>query len=258
MRDGIAMRGDWRNETIIVSLSVDGLGSRDLASLHQLLDAGEQDRAASFHFDADRHSYIAAHGLLRLFLGAWLGRSPTQLAFNAGTWGKPALVRGGAPFSISHTRGMVAVAIAPQGEVGVDVEQLCPRREPELEIADRWFSTAEVAQIAAIEAEADKRERFMRIWNLKEAVIKATGRGLSQELTGFSVTPAADDDGSSPGLDCHEEWLRQAGQWQLEQWHLDGYLLAVAGINGPTTKPRHLKVTADGLAALADGVPVMA
>ncbi|MDG5497047.1 4'-phosphopantetheinyl transferase superfamily protein [Niveispirillum sp. BGYR6] len=257
MRDGIAMRGDWRNETIIVSLSVDGLGSRDLASLHQLLDAGEQDRAASFHFDADRHSYIAAHGLLRLFLGAWLGRSPTQLAFNAGTWGKPALVRGGAPFSISHTRGMVAVAIAPQGEVGVDVEQLCPRREPELEIADRWFSAAEVAQIAAIEAETDKRERFMRIWNLKEAVIKATGRGLSQELTGFSVTPAADD-GNGPGLDCHEEWLRQAGQWQLEQWQQGEYLLAVAGINGPTTKPRHLKVTADGLAALADGVPVMA
>jgi 4'-phosphopantetheinyl transferase len=257
MRDGIAMRGDWRNETIVVSLSVDGLGSRDLASLHQLLDSGEQDRAASFHFDADRHSYIAAHGLLRLFLGAWMGRAPHQLAFNPGTWGKPALVRGGAPFSISHTRGMVAVAVSPHGDVGVDVEQLSPHREPELEIADRWFSAAEVAQIAAIEAESEKRERFMRIWNLKEAVIKATGRGLSQELTGFSVTPATGA-ADQPGLVCHEAWLRDAGTWQLEQWHMNGHLLAVASINGPTAPVRHLKVTADGLAALADGVPVMA
>lgn len=257
MRDGFAIEGDWRNDVIVVHLAMDGLGSRDFASLLQILDDAEQEHAARFHFDADRHSYIAAHGLLRLLIGAWTGRPAAQLAFNAGPYGKPGLVRGGAAFNLSHTRGMVAVAISPQGDVGVDVEQSGASRDPELDIADRWFSPDEVAQIGAEAEDADKRERFMRIWNLKEAVIKATGRGLSQELTGFTVTPPAPGT-EDAGLVCHEAWLRECGQWRLSQWQVDDHLIAAASLSGPGRPIRLLQMTGDKLATLADGVPVLA
>jgi 4'-phosphopantetheinyl transferase len=254
MRDGFAMRGDWRHDVIVVTLAVDGLGTRDLAPLSHTLDRAERDRAARFQFDADRNAYIAAHGLTRLFLGAWTGRAAGSLAFNAGPYGKPVLVRGGASFNLSHTRSMVAVAVAAQGEVGVDIEPLVPNRTVELDIADRWFSPQEVAQIAAEGDEDAKRTRFMRIWNLKEAVIKATGRGLSQELTAFTVTPPKAD--AAPILTTEEEWLR-AGDWRLSQWDVDGHVLAAASLNGPPGTLRHLRVTADGLAALADGAPIL-
>lgn len=253
MRDGFAVRGDWRHDVIVVTLAVDGLGTRDLAPLAHTLDVAERERAARFQFEADRNAYIAAHGLTRLFLGAWTGRQAGSLAFNAGPYGKPALVRGGASFNLSHTRSMVAVAVAAQGEVGVDVEQINPARSVELDIADRWFSRDEVAHVSAGGDEEAQRARFLRIWNLKEAVIKATGRGLSQELTGFTVTPGE----QVPSLVAHEDWLRQAGDWRLAQWDVDGHVLAAASLNGPPGTLRHLRVTADGLAALADGAPIL-
>lgn len=249
------MRGDWRHDVIVVTLALEELGSRELAPLANTLDEAEREQAGRLHFDADRNAYVAAHGLTRLFLSAWTGRTAGSLAFNAGPYGKPALVRGGASFNLSHTRGMVAVAVAAQGEVGVDIEPINPRRTIELDIADRWFSAAEVAQIGSEEAEDAKRARFMRIWNLKESVIKATGRGLSQELTGFTVTPAGSD--TPPTLTIHEEWLERAGDWRLAQWDVDGYVLAAASLNGPPGNLRHLRVTADGLAALADGAPIL-
>lgn len=254
MRDGFAVRGDWRHDVIVLTLAVDGLGTRDLAPLSHTLDRTERERAARFQFDADRNAYIAAHGLTRLFLGAWTGRSAGSLAFNAGPYGKPVLVRGGASFNLSHTRSMVAVAVSAQGEVGVDIEPLVPNRTVELDIADRWFSPDEVAQIGLETDEDAKRTRFMRIWNLKETVIKATGRGLSQELTGFTVTPPTADAGAT--LTAHEDWLR-AGDWRLSQWDVDGHVLAAASLNGPPGTLRHLRVTADGLAALADGAPIL-
>lgn len=254
MRDGFAVRGDWRHDVIVATLAVDGLGTRDLAPLSHTLDRAERERASRFQFDADRNAYIAAHGLTRLFLAAWTGRSAGSLAFNAGPYGKPVLVRGGASFNLSHTRSMVAVAVSAQGEVGVDIEPMAPTRTVELDIADRWFSADEVAQIGREADEEAKRARFMRIWNLKESVIKATGRGLSQELTGFTVTPPAGEAG--PVLTPHEEWLR-AGDWRLSQWDVDGHVLAAASLNGPPGALRHLRVTADGLAALADGAPIL-
>lgn len=254
MRDGFAVRGDWRHDVIVVTLAVDGLGTRDLAPLTHTLDRAERERAARFQFDADRNAYIAAHGLTRLFLSAWTSRAAGSLAFNDGPYGKPVLVRGGASFNLSHTRSMVAVAVSAQGEVGVDIEPLIPNRTVELDIADRWFSRDEVAQIGTEGDDDAKRARFMRIWNLKEAVIKATGRGLSQELTGFTVTPAID---GPPTLTAHEEWLRTAGDWRLSQWDVDGHVLAAASLNGPPGTLRHLRVTADGLAALADGAPIL-
>lgn len=256
MRDGFALGGDWRGDAVIIHVAMDDLVSDDLLSLHKLLDEAEVERAERFHFDVDRHAFIAAHGLLRLCLGTWVGRSPQQLAFNSGPYGKPALVRGGAAFNLSHSRRMVAVAIAPHGEVGVDVELNGQARAPELDIADRFFSPAEVALIAASGDEQAQRETFMRIWNLKEAVIKATGRGLAQELTGFSVAPAAGD--AAPTLTCHEDWLRAAGEWRLAQWAVGDHLIAAASLNGPARPLRLLKLTGTDLAGLAAGTAVMA
>jgi 4'-phosphopantetheinyl transferase len=55
------------------------------------------------------------------------------------------------------------------------------------ELADRYFSRSEAAAVAVIPP--DQRERmFMELWTLKEAYVKAVGRGLSHPLDSFSFT----------------------------------------------------------------------
>src|SRR5271166_1623118 len=89
------------------------------------LSKDEAARASKFRFETDRWSYTAAHAVLRSLLGSMLACAPLRLRFVIDSNGKPYLDCDGlAPpihFSISHTRGCVAIAIA-RNPVGVDVE----------------------------------------------------------------------------------------------------------------------------------------
>jgi 4'-phosphopantetheinyl transferase len=77
--------------------------------------------------------------------------------------------------SITHTRGLVAVAVTGLGPVGVDAEPLRPLDA--ISLANRWFSTAEVQWLRAA-APGTRSTGFLQLWVRKEAVGKALGRGL--------------------------------------------------------------------------------
>ncbi len=146
-----------------------------------LLSAFEQDRAMRFRHREDRAAYVAAHALLRLMLSEALGGDPRAWAFETGPTGKPALAavhrRPRLHFNISHTRGLVACAIAGV-PVGVDVEASDGDVPPA--VAAR-FAPGERAMLAKAEG-LEYRSIFFRLWTLKEAYLKATGEGLSGRL----------------------------------------------------------------------------
>jgi 4'-phosphopantetheinyl transferase len=68
----------------------------------------------------------------------------------------------------------------------VDAEHLRLDNVP-LDIADRYFSTVELAEFRALPREA-RAEKFFYYWTLKEAYIKAIGKGLSVPLDQFSFS----------------------------------------------------------------------
>jgi 4'-phosphopantetheinyl transferase len=150
------------------------------------LSAGEAARAARFRFAADRAAFLAAHALLRALLAAHGIPAPV---FQSGPFGKPELV--GAPgdvrFSLSHTRGLVAAALATRDDLGVDVE-LAERAVDATGLAGRFFAPAEAACIAATPPE-NRQGAFLRLWTLKEAFAKAVGLGLSLPLDSFAFGP---------------------------------------------------------------------
>ena len=169
-------------------LRVDALTERDVAPLVSVLDEGEKARMGRFVHARNRIEYAAAHGLTRLALGEILSVPSTSLAFVEGPNGKPAAQHDGAPapvsFNLSHADGMVGVAVLAQRDVpvGFDLERF--DRKIELDLADRYFRPEEVAWLATLAP--DERPRgFLRLWTLKEALIKATGEGLSRELDSF-------------------------------------------------------------------------
>lgn len=74
--------------------------------------------------------------------------------------------------SISHCRRAVAVAVSPEGRVGIDVE--C-RRKVSDSLMERVCTPDEVA---AVRAAADPAMAFLQLWTRKEAVLKMRGTGI--------------------------------------------------------------------------------
>jgi len=156
------------------------------------LDAHERARAERFRHAVERDRFVAAHALLRALLSASGDRGPGDWVFTGDANGKPCLrEQAGMPaasFSLSHTRGLVAAAVDPAGRaLGLDVEAEHRTLAPGL--ARRLLSADERARLAGLDA-ASFRRAVLRRWVLKEAVAKATGKGVALGLrrVGFAST----------------------------------------------------------------------
>jgi len=165
---------------------VDGITQGLLA----LLSAEERAKADRFAFAHDRDCFVAAHALLRATLSDYFARPPQDWAFVTNAWGKPRIDAndgsGRLCFNLSHTRSHVAVAVALDREVGVDVERIAPSRADE-EVARQLFAPAEFAAFQE-EPQAGRAEAFFDVWTLKEAYIKAVGLGVALPLKDFAFT----------------------------------------------------------------------
>lgn len=94
-------------------------------------------------------------------------------------YGKPYFRNLPVAFNLSHTKGMCACILAtgePGWEVGIDIEALRPYKE---NVAKRIFSQAENDYV---QQSCSKEEAFTKLWTLKEAYVKAIGKGLSFPL----------------------------------------------------------------------------
>lgn len=169
-------------------LPLEWVGDADWHRLEALLIDEERARAERFHFERDKLVYIAAHAICRGLLSYCTGHAPQGWRFSVEDHGKPELI---CPVegprlrvNISHTRGLAAVALTVDHDIGVDVEWL-QRDTPTEKLAERVFAEKERRTLAAA-PEAEKINTFLTFWTLKEAYVKAIGKGLSQPLDAFA------------------------------------------------------------------------
>jgi 4'-phosphopantetheinyl transferase len=219
--------GEAINHLDVWTARVDRLSEPDVAPLRALLDDGERMRADRFRFESNRVQYIVAHALARRALGQALSVDPASLAFVAAANGKPEARVGGRPapvsFNLSHTRGAVGVAVMAQADVpvGFDIEWI--DRTVDLAIADRYFRPEEIAWITSLDASL-RPSGFLRLWTLKEALMKATGEGLARDLDSFrfEVFP--------PRLHFVDSAGVPTDGWQFEQHVVEDDCVAAAGL----------------------------
>ncbi|MBE9042478.1 4'-phosphopantetheinyl transferase superfamily protein [Oscillatoriales cyanobacterium LEGE 11467] len=229
----------WLSPPPVLNLSSDlihvwraDLDSQPIELLLALLSADERQRADRFFRQVDRHSFIAARGILRKLLGSYLNRPPERLEFGYAERGKPFLVDGvraasvrencnnSLEFNLSHSGGIALYAIARHRRVGIDVESF--RELDTLPLAQRFFSDREYRQLSGYPPERQPAA-FFSAWTAKEALLKATGEGLlglSQveiSLAGEDLIPSLHSMASSPA------------QWYLQSLEVGaGYKAAVA------------------------------
>lgn len=172
-------------------------------SWHAVLCAEERARADRFRFAPDRAAYVTAHALLRALLAA---QGVARPAFAVGPWGRPELADPGPGlrFSLTHTRALVAVGLTSRDDVGVDAES-AERDLDTVGLATRFFAPREAEALRSLPPSA-RPDAFCRLWTLKEAFVKAVGRGLSLPLDAFAFGPGPDDFAPPADLGTPDGW----------------------------------------------------
>jgi 4'-phosphopantetheinyl transferase len=174
-----------------VGLLADVDSAQTRAACMAMLSPKERQRADRFMFEQHRRAFVLSHGLVRAALSRLMpATDPAAWCFEADRYGRPMVAgpvgAGVLYFSLSHTRGCVACVISPFEAVGVDVEETSGR-ESLLTIAEHCFSSEEVATLRQLPAQ-QQSDLFFDYWTLKEAYVKARGRGLGLPLDRFSIT----------------------------------------------------------------------
>lgn len=149
-----------------------------------LLDAHERARLDRFRRPADAARYLGAHALARIVLAERLGADPAALEIDrtcrcGKPHGKPTVP--GVEFSMTHSGDRVGVAVSEVGPIGLDVEELRDLADVDA-LAGHALSPAEPRPSSAA--------AFLQVWTRKEALLKATGDGLSSPMNTITLAGA--------------------------------------------------------------------
>jgi 4'-phosphopantetheinyl transferase len=170
-----------------------------------LLDEVERGRYAGYRREADKLRFLTGRALIRGVVSASLGVAPADVALDSSCFecgkphGKPKVVGSTLEVSISHSGDWVALAITEGAPIGVDVEEV---RDAEVDgLAGICFSPEELVTFKGV-PNADRQGAFFTYWARKEAVIKATGKGMwvvmnKLTLTGHDEPPRVVDSQAS-------------------------------------------------------------
>jgi 4'-phosphopantetheinyl transferase len=221
-----------------------------LARCCELLSSEERAHSRGFHLHEDRLSYVAGHALLRSVLSRQVGSAPASLRFVRSRHGKPELASPALPrvrCNLSHTRGLVACAVTLTWDIGVDVEPLDPMPDWTA-LVPRVLSAPEQGALREVTGEEAGR-RFVALWTLKEAYLKAVGLGLSVPPSAISVELAAE----GPRLMSTGPVGGSPAGWRLHTYSIaPGYLLSLAYAPGDDgTEPNLTLRAVESLAQLA-------
>lgn len=179
---------------------------------------------------------------LRLLLGAYLGLPGKDVILQRSVRGKPMLDRSvhSSPlqFSMAKSDGRVLVGISQEIPVGVDLEPENRTTRNSLRLARRYFSEAEAEALEQLPAD-QQSPAFLRAWACKEAVVKAYGEGIANQLCRFTVeiNPMA-----APAM-LDFDGAGSAG-WSLALLRPDKDYIAALAVNQAQLKPHCFELQA--------------
>lgn len=148
-----------------------------------LLHPDEIQRAGRYRRQEDRYRSLYTRSLLRMLAGKYTNQSPTTLRVITGVNQKPVLQDNpDCHINAAHSGNWIMLAIS-KVSVGVDIEKIVP----DFSFPDVIAHSFSAPERQYIEADANPSLRFYQLWTRKEALVKATAKGIDND---FSQIPA--------------------------------------------------------------------
>lgn len=189
-----------------------------MGSLQHALGGEDQSAAADTDKELEAPALtveqlrFARRFYLRLLLGAYLDIPGKDVIINRSNRGKPVLDTSvhssSLQFSMAKSEGRLLIGISASKHVGVDLEPAWRTAKNPLRLARRYFSPAEYQALKALPADRHD-EAFLRAWALNEAVVKASGLGIANQLCRFTLQMDPDKPPAVLAIenDQAEEWF---------------------------------------------------
>ncbi|CAL9084792.1 unnamed protein product [Musa textilis] len=239
-----------------------------LQDYRELLSPCEKENVLSIKGEALKKCAILSRVLVRTTLSRYTDCkvNPRLFKFRKNRFGKPEVehqngglwVPPSLQFNISHTSSMIACGVTVDVPIGIDIEE--KRRKPVnnlLSLAHRYFSPYEVQYLASFMDPESRQSEFLRLWTLKEAYVKALGRGFSgAPFRDFTIRFKKSTDSVVPERPKSEEFRimidtasdseNLTANWQFALVELSGSHLAAICMekdeNMPGTEQEFLKL----------------
>jgi 4'-phosphopantetheinyl transferase len=162
-----------KSEITVKIIFTEGKEFSDYAHLTKTLPVERQEKIQKYLRDEDKFLSLAAGVLINNNL-------PENAVIKYGEYGKPYIDEiFNSHFSVAHTKGAV-VFVKTDSPVGIDIEKIESFDSID-NIAKKHFTEEEYTYCK------NSAERFFEIWTKKEAYAKMTGKGLSENFSGFCV-----------------------------------------------------------------------
>ncbi|KAL0743923.1 hypothetical protein Bca4012_085436 [Brassica carinata] len=196
-----SLRLPSRRETHLWYILPDEVKSTSLLKRYsQLLSQTEKDRVDQMRGDELKKNALLARTLspkasaflydkaVKLVSKTNEAVDPRSLMFKKNMYGKPEVSEldwqncnvQPLHFNISHTDSLIACGVTVHVPVGIDVEDKERKiKHDVLTFAKRFYSADEVNCLATILDPEAQRKEFIKLWTLKEAYVKALGKGFS-------------------------------------------------------------------------------
>ena len=177
---------------IYTKVNINNITKEEYEKWYSLMGDEKKLRIDKYRFTDDQKRSIAGEMLAKTTIGKYLDIPAEQIKLAQGKSGKPYAVNFNIEFNISHCEEIVVCAIN-NTPVGIDIERIRPISP---EVAKKFFTIAEQKYILGKTPCAEdydtefndvQLKRFFECWTAKEAYLKYTGEGLTDNLSALEI-----------------------------------------------------------------------
>lgn len=167
-------------KTNIFKVTIDQNFNSIKSRYKQVLSDKELAKISRYHHLEDQERYIVSKYLLRCILSHFINIAPSEIQFHQHKNKKPYV--DGIEYNVSHSKNYLLIAFSPN-PIGIDIEYLNKDFDFESLLSD-YFAPEECA---FINSGKDSKLNFYHLWTRKEAILKASGEGLTDHLNQLNV-----------------------------------------------------------------------
>lgn len=182
------------------------------ATLSATISREETARGERFLHAKDKEVYLLGKYVLRKILASLTGLPPAEITFSFSNTKKPSFPD--QDFNLTHSGDHTYLAFSPFA-IGIDAEKINPDFDTQ-PIIDSCFSDEERAMLLT----GNYLLNFYMVWTRKEALLKATGEGLTENMKQVSI--------------LEDQVVRQGKRYFLASRLHEDYVISYASLHADT------------------------